>query len=104
MLKQLNSNPLLFCRSEEGGQIWHSRNSSMEYKEVCYDMNHKRRGYCVIFNNINFDPHTGLSERKGSESSCEQLKVLFSQFGFIISIYKNLTVQELKSTLNECRG
>lgn len=42
-------------------------------------------------------------ERKGSNYSCDQLKVLFSQFGFTISIYKNLTVQELKSTLNKCK-
>lgn len=91
--------PSLF--QSEGWHIWHSRNSSMEYEEVCYDMNHKRRGYCVIFNNINFDPHTGLGERKGSNYSCDQLNVLFSQFGFTISIYKNLTVQELKSTLNK---
>ncbi|XP_047488906.1 caspase-1-like [Penaeus chinensis] len=75
------------------------RNSDMNYKEVCYDMSHKHRGHCLIFNNYNFDSHTGLGERKGSEVSCQQLVTLFSRFGFIISVNKDLTVREVKAIL-----
>ncbi|XP_063602963.1 caspase-1-like isoform X1 [Penaeus indicus] len=71
----------------------------MSYKEVCYDMSHKQRGHCVIFNHTDFDSHTGLGKRTGSEVSCQQLVTLFTRFGFIISVHENMTVSEVKATL-----
>lgn len=73
----------------------------MKYKEVCYDMNHKQRGHCLIFNNLEFAAHTGLGKRTGSEVSCQQLQTLFRRFGFITSVYINLVVNEVKATLRK---
>ncbi|XP_063602964.1 caspase-1-like isoform X2 [Penaeus indicus] len=75
----------------------------MSYKEVCYDMSHKQRGHCVIFNHTDFDSHTGLGKRTGSEVSCQQLVTLFTRFGFIISVHENMTVSEVKATLCKYR-
>lgn len=60
----------------------------MEYKEVCYDMNHKRRGHCVIFNNNNFDPHTGLSV-SNSDNNANKSSIIFPTIIIIISAITN---------------
>lgn len=60
----------------------------MEYEEVCYDMNHKRRGYCVIFNNNNFDPHTGLGV-SNSDNNANISSIIFPIIIIIISAITN---------------
>ena len=33
-----------------------------------YNMNHRRRGYALIFNHKNFDPRLGLKTRNGTDA------------------------------------
>ncbi|XP_042871440.1 caspase-7-like [Penaeus japonicus] len=73
----------------------------MAYKEVCYDMNHKKRGHCLILNNMRFDEHTGLGERNGSQRDTNELQILFRKFGFMVSVYIDMTVRELKDLLRK---
>ncbi|KAB7506862.1 Caspase-1 [Armadillidium nasatum] len=42
-----------------------------------YNMNYKRRGYCVIFNHKNFDYHLSLGERNGTDKDRDNLSNLF---------------------------
>uniref|UniRef100_A0A0K8R5Z6 Putative caspase n=1 Tax=Ixodes ricinus TaxID=34613 RepID=A0A0K8R5Z6_IXORI len=54
--------------------------TSLESEE--YNMEHTRRGKCVIFNNRTFDFHTKLSERRGTDLDAENLYLRFNALGF----------------------
>ncbi|XP_063602982.1 caspase-1-like [Penaeus indicus] len=72
---------------------------SVDRNAVCYNMSHKQRGHCVIFNHRHFDQHTGLGERNGTDRDRDQAKALFTNLGFQVTVYNNLTVEEVKVKL-----
>ena len=37
-----------------------------------YNMNHRRRGYALIFNHKNFDPRLGLKTRNGTDADRQE--------------------------------
>lgn len=63
-----------------------------------YNMNHKRRGTCLIFSHKNFSS-CGLPERKGTEKDANDLKHCFKDLGFDVKLYEDLNVCELKAIL-----
>ncbi|XP_076343603.1 caspase drICE-like isoform X2 [Tachypleus tridentatus] len=63
-----------------------------------YNMRHKTRGKCLIFNNKDFDPHTRLNERRGTNQDGEQLYRCFRELDFEVVMHCNLPV---KAMLNE---
>ncbi|KAL6440539.1 hypothetical protein ACFW04_003208 [Cataglyphis niger] len=54
-----------------------------------YNMNHKNRGKCIIFNHEEFD--SGIDKREGSTADAIRLQKSFSRLGFDIEIEKNLS-------------
>ena len=89
----------------------HSRTSTKEKKGLyslntedpfCYNMGHKRRGHCIIFNHQYFDCPS-LNERKGTEVDCIRIKGTFQNLGFEVDVYKDLTSHEVRAILKAGR-
>ena len=49
-----------------------------------YNMGHRSRGKCVIFNHENFD--TGFETREGSSADARRIEQTFQQLGFTIEL------------------
>ncbi|XP_039308888.1 caspase-1 [Solenopsis invicta] len=77
----------------------------------CYNMNHKNRGKCIIFNHEEFD-FLELAKREGSTYDTLRLQKAFGNLDFDIEIHDNLThnqitdviekVSQLDHTDNDC--
>ncbi|XP_070384462.1 caspase-1-like isoform X3 [Dermacentor albipictus] len=72
--------------------------TSLEAEE--YNMAHPNRGKCVIFNNRYFEPHTKLSERRGTDLDAENLYYRFRELGFEAVINPNMTRKEMLDELD----
>jgi len=65
-----------------------------------YKMDHKKRGYAVIFNHEHFDI-PNLSQRSGTNVDCEELKGALVHLGFNVSVYKDLTKIKVLDTIEK---
>ncbi|OQR78671.1 caspase-like [Tropilaelaps mercedesae] len=68
-------------------------------EDEVYNMNHSRRGICVIVNQKNFSAHTGLNERRGTDVDADHLVQTFEGFSFEVHRFDNLKEKELVETL-----
>lgn len=66
-----------------------------------YNMNHIRRGRCIIINNRIFDPRTQLNERKGTDKDAMSLTDCFTQFNFDVERIEDASHSEIKGRLRE---
>ncbi|XP_067121909.1 caspase-like [Centruroides vittatus] len=66
-----------------------------------YNMNHSRRGKCIIFNNKKFDAHTKLNERRGTEIDAQKLYHRFRELDFEVTIHHDVPVKEMLKTLED---
>lgn len=48
-------------------------------------------GHCLIINNVDFEPDSELSSRKGSNVDCDKLERRFEALGFAVDVRTNLT-------------
>ncbi|KAJ0180219.1 hypothetical protein K1T71_003623 [Dendrolimus kikuchii] len=62
----------------------------------------RNRGILVVFSYIQFKNNIA-SYRSGADVDCDKLKYLFSEFGFNVLSYKNLTLEETKDTLKQLK-
>ena len=70
--------------------------------ELCYPMNAKPHGLCIIFNNDKFyatSSQEELPERKGSDVDQHNLGVIFSRLNYRVQPYKNLTAEQMLETM-----
>lgn len=66
---------------------------------IDYNMNHKRRGFCLIFDNEKFHPSRGLPRRHGSQVDSNGLYNLFRAMSFDVYHFKDMTAKEIKYQL-----
>lgn len=65
-----------------------------------YNMNHKKRGMAIIFNQENFDA-LGLDPRIGSQNDWKRLKKTFENLSFSVEIHHDLTLDEIKREIRK---
>ncbi|XP_072753824.1 caspase-1 isoform X2 [Anoplolepis gracilipes] len=65
----------------------------------CYNMNHKHRGKCIIFNHEEFD--AGVDKREGSTTDVMRLKKSFGNLGFDIEIENDLSHIEIMDKIEK---
>lgn len=65
----------------------------------CYNMNHKNRGKCVIFNHEIFD--VGFEKRKGSATDAERLQRSFSTLDFDVEVHNDLSHVEVMNEIEK---
>lgn len=56
----------------------------------CYKMDSSPCGHCLIINNVDFEPESELSNRKGSNIDCDKLERRFKALNFIVAVKTNL--------------
>lgn len=47
-------------------------------------------GHCLIINNVEFEPKSGLSNRNGSNVDCDRLERRFKALNFTVKVKTNL--------------
>lgn len=65
-----------------------------------YKMDASPCGHCLIINNVEFDPQSGLSNRKGSNIDCDKLERRFKALNFIVEVKTNLKQKQIKHELS----
>ncbi|XP_067672929.1 caspase-7-like [Haliotis asinina] len=63
-----------------------------------YNMNHRRRGFAYIINNVKFDE---LTDRLGSDVDEERLKERFSALHFTVQSFRNQTRTQMVDVLDK---
>ncbi|XP_041508879.1 caspase-9 isoform X1 [Microtus oregoni] len=58
-------------------------------------------GHCLIINNVNFHPSSGLSTRTGSHVDCEKLQHRFRWLHFMVEVKNDLTAKKMVAALVE---
>lgn len=72
---------------------------SSKLNSLDYNMNHKHRGYCLIFDNEEFHPSKRLPRRVGTRVDATGLYNVFRSLSFDVIIFKDLTAREIKCQL-----
>ncbi|XP_069774957.1 caspase-9-like isoform X1 [Narcine bancroftii] len=67
--------------------------------DTIYKMDTSPRGYCLIINNVEFHPNSGLKCRLGSDVDCKSVQNLFEKLCFKTIVRKNLTKQHMLEEL-----
>uniref|UniRef100_H2LBD7 Caspase-9 n=1 Tax=Oryzias latipes TaxID=8090 RepID=H2LBD7_ORYLA len=65
-----------------------------------YKMDARPCGLCLIINNVEFEPKTELSIRKGSNVDCDKLEKRFKSLNFVVEVRTNLKQRQIKSELS----
>lgn len=65
----------------------------------CYNMNHKYRGKCVVFNHEDFE--NDFEPRQGSTTDALRIERTFKTLGFTVDIYDNFYYSEVLAKLSE---
>ncbi|XP_075949337.1 caspase-9 [Anarhichas minor] len=65
-----------------------------------YKMDASPCGHCLIINNVEFEPESELSNRKGSNIDCDKLEGRFKALNFIVEVKTNLKQRQIKHVLS----
>lgn len=66
-----------------------------------YNMNHRSRGYCLIFDVEHFQPSRRLPKRSGTQVDATGLYNLFRSMSFEVIVFKDLTAKEIRYQLDK---
>ncbi|KAJ8258099.1 hypothetical protein GJAV_G00193150 [Gymnothorax javanicus] len=64
-----------------------------------YKMDASPCGLCLIINNVDFEPTSELSSRKGSDVDCDRLERRFTSLNFVVTVKRNLKQKQIKQEL-----
>lgn len=65
----------------------------------CYNMNHKNRGKCVIFNHEEFE---SFDKREGTAADASRLEKTFEKLGFDVDVHTDLTHVAIMNEIDKC--
>ncbi|KAL6119979.1 casp9 [Pungitius sinensis] len=65
-----------------------------------YKMDASPCGHCLIINNVEFEPESQLSCRKGSNIDCDKLEKRFKALNFIVEVRTNLKQKQITHALS----
>lgn len=71
-----------------------------EINSLDYNMNHRSRGYCLIFDIEHFHPSKRLPKRQGSQVDATGLYNLFRSMSFEVLVFKDRTAKDIRCLLD----
>ncbi|GAB1289187.1 Caspase-9 [Apodemus speciosus] len=71
------------------------------HADMAYALDSDPCGHCLIINNVNFCPSSGLSTRAGSNVDCEKLQRRFRWLRFLVEVKHDLTAKKMVTALTE---
>uniref|UniRef100_H0V5J2 Caspase 7 n=1 Tax=Cavia porcellus TaxID=10141 RepID=H0V5J2_CAVPO len=66
-----------------------------------YNMNFEKVGKCIIINNKNFEPVTGMGVRNGTDRDADALFRCFRNLGFDVVVYNDCTCAKMQDLLKQ---
>ncbi|XP_074084996.1 caspase-3-like [Macrotis lagotis] len=79
-----------------GVKLFHgSKSTGSELSSDSYKMDYPEMGLCVIINNKNFHPKTGMSFRSGSDVDADHLSDTFKSLNYEVRRSNDLTCEEI---------
>lgn len=66
-----------------------------------YNMNHKNRGYALIFNHESFAEYLCLEKRAGTFTDCNELVGVLENLHFNVHVYNDLEYHEIINEIEE---
>lgn len=73
---------------------------SVEKDSDRYNMAHRHRGKCVIFNHETFDKFHNFAPRNGTQADVRRIEQTFQQFGFTIEICNDYEVNHVMNKID----
>jgi caspase-like apoptosis-related cysteine protease len=73
---------------------------SVDRNSAYYNMNHKRRGMAIIFNNEYFDNHS-LKRRNGTNVDRDNLESTMQHLGFKVAVHDNLGSKDIMKIVDQ---
>ncbi|XP_051027618.1 caspase-9 [Acomys russatus] len=71
------------------------------HADMAYILDSDPCGHCLIINNVNFCPSSGLNMRTGSNVDCEKLHRRFRWLHFMVEVKHDLTAKKMVAALVE---
>ncbi|XP_072113827.1 caspase-3b isoform X1 [Mobula birostris] len=86
----------------QGSQKQLANELESEFAGPCmkYNMNYQHIGTCIIFNNKNFHPTTGMTKRSGTDKDASNLMKTFKNLGFRTEILNDQTCEQMFKKLS----
>ncbi|XP_046376831.1 caspase-3-like isoform X1 [Haliotis rufescens] len=72
-----------------------------EFLAEKYKMDHENRGQAVILNNRDFDRHTGMGTRSGTDVDASNIYQNLKALGFTVEMHTNKTTGDMKKIMTE---
>ena len=86
-----------------GASIGIVQPSDSYISDSIYDFSHAKRGIALVFVNEFFDPSAQQEARRGAEYDRANYEAAFESLGFQVVLCDNLTVSEIKKTVDACK-
>lgn len=96
----------IFAKKKKNGQDEQPETSlSTQYRLVSptfkYNMDYKNVGKCIIINNKNFENHTGMGIRSGTDKDAGELAVCFKRLGFEVVVHNDRRCDDILKLLQQ---
>ncbi|KAH0616134.1 hypothetical protein JD844_027026 [Phrynosoma platyrhinos] len=86
--------------SSEGKSLPVSKSvDSVIQADESYRMDHPEMGLCILVNNKNFHPATGMSYRSGTDADAARVVDTFRSLGYTVKPYNDLTCKQIIDVL-----
>lgn len=92
-----NSITIFFFRDEDKAEELSS--SGPHRDDNCYKMDHKKRGYVLIFNHMNYEDDKLLPSRDGTNKDRDDLRNLFANMNFDVIVNDDFTYAKIYDEL-----
>uniref|UniRef100_A0A8D0H6B4 Caspase-3 n=1 Tax=Sphenodon punctatus TaxID=8508 RepID=A0A8D0H6B4_SPHPU len=88
----------IFGSEEKSLPVSKSKDSDIQPDES-YKMDYPERGICVIVNNKNFHPSTGMAFRSGTDVDAARARDIFMILGYKVKLHNDLSVNQIAEVL-----
>ncbi|CAG2161431.1 unnamed protein product, partial [Oppiella nova] len=76
-------------------------NLQVAYASLTYDMKHRKRGKCLVFNHEFFDPHTGRNPRRGTARDAEAIVASFQRLEFDVELKTDASYADIRHAMSK---
>ncbi|XP_051997157.1 caspase-8-like [Xyrauchen texanus] len=83
------------------GLVTDSDTLPKEEEDLCYSMNQRPLGYCLIINNYNFKEKSSLRNRTGTDRDKEELTRVFRKMHFLVELRDDLLASDIRDVIKE---
>ncbi|XP_074503853.1 caspase-3-like [Sebastes fasciatus] len=97
--KRLHAQPAASSNTDEEMDSAPSSNKTAGSDPYRYKMDYPRLGSCLIINNKNFHPSSGMRPRKGTDVDAAAAMKTFSELGYKVNVANDQTVEQMKELL-----